>query len=115
MLFVVIAFMEHTFTDQNFAQEVLQSATPVFVDFWAPWCGPCLTMGPIIEELAHETDEQKLKIGKINVDENIEMPGTYRVMSIPTMIVFQHGQVVETIVGAMSKEALKAKLARFLA
>lgn len=107
--------MEYTFTDQSFAQEVLQSPTPVFVDFWAPWCGPCLAMGPIIEELAHETDEQKLKIGKLNVDENIETPGTYRVMSIPTMIVFQNGQVAETIVGAMSKDELKAKLARFLA
>lgn len=107
--------MEHTFTDQNFATEVLQSSTPVFVDFWAPWCGPCIAMGPIIEELAHEIDEQKLKIGKMNVDENIETPGTYRVMSIPTMIVFQNGQIAETIVGSLPKEQLMAKLARFIA
>lgn len=107
--------MEHTFTDQSFSQEVLSSATPVLVDFWAEWCGPCRAMGPIIEELAHEIDEAKLKIGKMNVDQNPETPGTYRVMSIPTMLVFQHGQVVETIVGSMPKEALKAKLSRFLA
>ena len=72
-------------------------------------------MGPIIEELAHEVDAAKLKIGKMNVDENIETPGQYRVMSIPTMMVFQHGQVVETIVGAMPKADLVAKLSRFLA
>ena len=107
--------MEHTFTDQNFAQEVLQSSTPVLVDFWAAWCGPCQVMGPIIEELAHEIDASKLKIGKMNVDENIETPGQYRVMSIPTMIVFQNGQIVETIVGSMPKQELVAKLSRFLA
>lgn len=107
--------MEYTFTDQNFAQEVLQSSTPVLVDFWAVWCGPCQVMGPIIEELAHEVDPSKLKIGKMNVDENIETPGEYRVMSIPTMIVFQNGQVAETIVGSMPKADLVAKLSRFLA
>ncbi len=107
--------MEHTFTDQSFSQEVLSSATPVLVDFWAEWCGPCRAMGPIIEELAHETDEAKLKIGKMNVDQNPETPGTYNIMSIPTMLVFQNGQVVETIVGSMPKEALKTKLSRFLA
>ncbi len=107
--------MEHAFTDQTFQQEVLSSPVPVLVDFWAEWCGPCQVMGPIIEELAHEVDPSKLKIGKMNVDQNIEAPGTYRVMSIPTMLVFQNGQVVETLVGSMPKEALKEKLSRFLA
>lgn len=107
--------MEHVFTDQTFQQEVLSSPVPVLVDFWAEWCGPCRVMGPIIEELAHEIDPAKLKIGKMNVDQNIEAPGTYRVMSIPTMLVFQNGQVVETLVGSMPKEALKEKLSRFLA
>lgn len=106
--------MEHIFTDQNFAQDVLQSSTPVFVDFWASWCAPCLAMGPIVDELAHELDGTKIKIGKMNVDENIETPGTYRVMSIPTFIVFQNGQEVERLVGSMSKDTMKEKLSRFL-
>ncbi len=107
--------MEHTFTDQNFAQEVLSSPVPVLVDFWAEWCGPCRVMGPIIEELAQEIDASKLKIGKMNVDQNIETPGTYRVMSIPTMHVFKGGQIVETVVGSTSKEALLKVLSPFLA
>ncbi len=107
--------MEHVFTDGNFSSEVLGSSTPVLVDFWAEWCGPCRAMGPIIEELASETPEEKLKIGKMNIDQNMDTPGTYRIMSIPTMLVFQHGEVVETIVGSMPKEALKEKLARFIA
>ncbi len=107
--------MEHVFTDQNFAQEVLQSTTPVLVDFWAEWCGPCRAMGLIIEELAHEIPIETLKIGKLNVDQNSATSETYRVMSIPTMLVFQHGQVVETIVGSMPKATLLTKLARFTA
>ena len=106
--------MEHLFTDETFEKDVLQSSVPVLVDFWAEWCGPCRLMGPIVEELAHEIPETKLKIGKMNVDQHIETPGTYRVMSIPTMVVFQNGQAVETIVGSMTKEALKERLARFL-
>ena len=102
--------MEHTYTDANFQSEVLDSQTPVVVDFWAPWCGPCRAMAPIIEEIAGEIDETKMKIGKLNVDENGAMAQKFNVMSIPTMIVFKGGQVIDQLVGSMSKEDLKAKL-----
>jgi thioredoxin 1 len=107
--------MAHVFTDETFAQEVLQSATPVLVDFWAEWCGPCRAMGPIIDEIAQEVDETKLRVGKLNVDQAGETAMKYNVMSIPTFLVFQNGEVVEQIVGGMSKEAFKAKLSRFIA
>ena len=107
--------MEHVFTDQNFAQDVLASSSPVFVDFWAEWCAPCRAMGPVVDEIASEIDATMLKVGKMNIDENIETPGHYRVMSIPTFIVFQHGQEVERLVGSMTKDEMKEKLARFIA
>jgi thioredoxin 1 len=94
-------------TDDNFDTEALQSATPVFVDFWAPWCGPCQMMGPIVEELAHEYGE-KLKIGKMNVDDSPVTPGKYQIMSIPTFIIFKNGQVADQMVGGVSREKLKA-------
>ena len=106
--------MEHTYTDANFQSEVLDSQTPVVVDFWAPWCGPCRAMAPIIEEIAGEIDEAKMKIGKLNVDENGAMAQKFNVMSIPTMIVFKGGQVIDQLVGSMSKEDLKAKLEKHL-
>ncbi len=106
--------MEHEFTDQNFQNEVLKSKVPVLVDFWAPWCGPCRSMAPIIEELANEIGEDKLKIGKCNVDENSAVAGQFNVMSIPTFLVFQNGKVVEQFVGSVQKVAVKDKLARFI-
>ena len=97
------------FTDQNFDQEVLKSDKPVFVDFWAPWCGPCLMMGPIIEELAQEMGD-KVKIGKINVDENSETASKFGIMSIPTMKIFKDGKIVKEFIGVQAKESLKSEL-----
>ena len=95
--------MEITFTDQNFDQEVLKSETPVLVDFWAEWCMPCRIVSPIIEELAKEY-KGKVKVGKLNVDENSHMAGHYGVMSIPSIIFFKNGQPVKTMIGAQGKE-----------
>lgn len=99
--------MENIFTDANFEQEVLTSDKPVFVDFWAPWCGPCQMMGPIVEEIAKEMEGKNIKIGKMNVDENPNTPGHYNVMSIPTFILFKGGQAVDQVVGGVQKEKLK--------
>ena len=101
--------MAKVFTDQNFQQEVLNSQKPVLVDFWAPWCGPCQMMGPIIEELAEEL-EGKVVVGKLNVDENPQMAQKYGIMSIPTLLIFKDGQVVEQFVGVQPKEVLKQVL-----
>lgn len=87
-----------TFTDQNFSDEVLKSDKPVMVDFWAPWCGPCQMAVPVINELAQEY-KGKVKIGKINVDDNHEMAGKYGTMSIPTVILFENGEEVDRKVG----------------
>lgn len=92
-----------TFNDQNFKEEVLESKIPVLVDFWAPWCGPCQMVGPIIEEIAKEY-ESKIKVGKMNVDENSQIPNHYSVMSIPTVILFKEGKEVTRKVGLESKE-----------
>lgn len=107
--------MAKHFTEANFKQEVLESSVPVFVDFWAEWCGPCKVFGPIVEELSQEVSEESLVIGKVNVDEAQHLAMEYRVLSIPTSIVFKNGQVVEKFVGSMTKEQLKEKLAAYLA
>jgi thioredoxin 1 len=88
-------------TEENFNKEVLEAEETVLVDFWAPWCGPCRMVLPIIEELADSLTD--VKIGKINVDEEMELAGRYRVMTIPTLMVFKNGQPVETSIGAKSK------------
>jgi len=97
------------FTDSNFKKEVSTSELPVLVDFWATWCGPCQMVAPIIEELAREYDK-KIKIGKIDIDENPKTPTHYAVMSIPTLMFFKKGRVVDQAVGALSKAELKKKI-----
>jgi len=101
------------FTDGNFDTEVVQSGVPVLVDFWAEWCGPCRLMGPILDELA-PAYAGKLKIGKLNVDENQNAPSNFGVMNIPTMILFKGGKEAERIIGALSKTDLQKKLDKAL-
>lgn len=97
------------FTDENFKSEVLESTAPVLVDFYADWCGPCKMMAPIIDELAEEFKD-KVKVGKMDVDASPQIPTQYAVMSIPTLILFKNGEVVEKFVGTVSKEKLSTLL-----
>ena len=100
-------------TDSTFKAEVLDSETPVLVDFWAPWCGPCRVVHPILEEMANERDD--IVIVSLNVDENQDTASNYDVLSIPTMILFKGGEVAQRIVGAMPKKRLEAELEPALA
>jgi thioredoxin 1 len=95
-----------TFTDGGFDQEVLNSDVPVLVDFWAPWCGPCRAIAPVVDVLASEYSG-KVKIGKLNVDDNQGTAGRFNVRGIPTLLLFKGGQVVESIVGMAPKDDLK--------
>ena len=99
-------------TDASFADDVLMSDKPVIVDFWAEWCGPCKMVAPILEEIASENDG--IVIAKLNVDENPQTAASYGITSIPTMNVYQGGQIVKTIIGAKPKAALLADLAPYL-
>ena len=96
-------------TDANFEEEILKSSTPALVDFWAAWCGPCRTVGPVVEELAGEYNN-KVKIAKLNVDDNKQTPSKYGVRGIPTLMLFKNGQVVDQIVGAVPKSKIKELL-----
>ncbi len=97
------------FTDQNFDAEVLQAEQPVLVDFWAPWCGPCRQLGPIVEQVAQEY-EGRVKVGKLNVQDNPATAQKYNVMSIPLLVLFKGGQPVQQLLGLQPAEQIKAML-----
>lgn len=101
--------MPMTITSENFDTEVMQSGTPVLIDFWAPWCGPCRMVSPVVDELAEEL-EGSVKVVKINVDEEPDIAANFSVMSIPTLIVVKDGKVAATSVGARPKEDIRQML-----
>ena len=105
--------MPEIFTDNSWKTEVLNSALPVVVDFWAEWCMPCHMISPIVEEIAKEY-EGKIKAGKLNVDENPDVAGKYRVMGIPTLLFFNGGEVVDRIVGVVPKKVIEDKIEKTL-
>ena len=103
-----------TVTDATFADEVLQADGPVLVDFWAEWCGPCKMVSPVLDEIAGEYPD-KITVAKVNIDENPGIARDYQIMSIPTMSVFQKGEVVKSIVGARPKAAILKELSDYIA
>ena len=101
------------FTDQNFDSDVLKADKPVLVDFWAVWCGPCRMQGPIVDEIAKDFSG-KVVVGKMNVDEQLNVPQQYGIMSIPTLMIFHKGQMVKQFIGVQSKETLEGELKKLL-
>jgi len=101
-------------TDGNFETEVVQSTVPVLIDFWAPWCGPCRMVSPIVEEIASDY-EGKLKVGKLNTDDNQRTAARFGIMSIPTLMIFKGGEARERIIGAQPKNAIVSKINEVLA
>lgn len=95
-------------TNANFEEEVLKSDKPVLIDFWAPWCGPCRMVSPVVEEIAKEHPE--IKVGKVNVDEEQDLARKYRIMSIPSLYVFKNGEVANKTIGAVPKKNIEAML-----
>lgn len=106
--------METILNDANFEAEVLKSDKPVFVDFWAPWCGPCQMTGPFVHAISEEMKDSNVKICKMNVDESPNTAGTYNVMSIPTFMMFKGGAPVDQIVGGVQKEKMEEMIKRHL-
>jgi len=102
------------FTEQNFEQEVVKSPTPVLVDLWAAWCGPCRLLSPVVEELAGSY-QGKLKVGKLNVDDHPSVAAQFRIMNIPTLLLFKSGQEVDRIVGVVPREELSRRIEKVLA
>ena len=100
-------------TDSTFKEEVLDSIVPVLVDFWAPWCGPCRMVGPVVDEIADQYGE-KLKVVKVNTDENPQIASQYGIRSIPTLMIFKDGQKVDMVVGAVPKTTLANTLEKYL-
>ena len=100
-------------SESQFEQEVLKAEIPVLVDFWAPWCGPCKMLGPVLEEVAAANDS-RLKVVKVNVDENPDLAQKYEVMGIPAMFLFKNGQVIDNFAGAMSKQVLTEKVEKYI-
>ena len=100
---------ETLLTDQNFSAEVLKSKIPVLVDFWAEWCGPCRMLGPVVEKIAKDY-AGKLKVGKLNVDENPEVPGQFGIQGIPTIMIFKNGEMVKRIVGFQPEDRIKGEI-----
>lgn len=102
-----------TLTEKNFREEVLERATPVLVDFWAPWCGPCRAFAPTIDQLAEEFDSQAI-VGKLNVDDHQQVAARYGIQSIPTLMIFSNGKILDKIVGAVPKNVLAQRVTTLL-
>ena len=102
-----------TFTDSNFEESVLKSAGPILVDFWAPWCGPCMRLGPTVDALATEY-VGRATVGKLNVDDNQDTASKFQIRGIPTLLIFKGGQVVESVVGLAQKDDLKKAIEKHL-
>ncbi|MCM8791576.1 MAG: thioredoxin [Candidatus Omnitrophica bacterium] len=100
-------------TEQNFKTEVLEANLPVLVDFWAPWCGPCRLIAPILEEVAREYKD-KVKVGKLNVDDYPQLASYYGIMSIPTLLIFKEGKIVDSLIGAVPKEEILFRLKTYV-
>jgi thioredoxin 1 len=105
---------DFNFTDKDFKTQVLENSGVVMVDFWAPWCGPCRAVSPVIDEVAEEY-KGKIKVGKVNVDDNTEVPGQYGIMSLPSIVFFKDGKPVKTMVGVQGKENYKQEIESLLA